>query len=222
MPRLVSPKQRRCTARLENYLRKRGWSHIAGCDEAGRGALMGPLVAAAVILDPTRPISGINDSKKIATAKREHLDVQIRRQAVAYSVVFIEAHEVDQINVYRASQRAMMEAVQELSPRPGFLLTDAMPLPGFMVPHYALIHGDARSVTIAAASIIAKVARDAYMRQLDKSFPGYEIDRNKGYGTRHHMAALKKLGPCPEHRKSFRPVAECATYPMPSSAPPNE
>ncbi len=210
MPRLVPSKQWMCTARLEAHLQRRGWSHIAGCDEVGRGALMGPLVAAAVILDPTRSISGLNDSKKIAPDERERLDAQIRSQAVAYGVAFIEARDVDRLNVYQASRQAMIEAVRGLSPRPDFILTDAMPLPGFPLPHRALIHGDSRSVTIAAASILAKVARDAHMRQLDKSFPGYEISRNKGYGTPQHMAALERLGPCPEHRKSFRPVAEWA------------
>ena len=164
---------------------------------------MGPLVAAAVILDPTRPIAGLNDSKKIAPAERERLDVQIRSQAVAYRIASIEAREVDRLNVYRASQQAMIEAVEGLSPCPNFVLTDAMPLPGLALPYRALIHGDTRSMTIAAASILAKVARDAHMRQMDESFPGYEISRNKGYGTRQHMAALARLGPLSGASKEF-------------------
>ena len=118
----------------------------------------------------------------------------------------------------RLRERPMIEAVGRLSPRPDFILTDAMPLPGYPLPYHALIHGDSRSITIASASILAKVARDAHMRQLDKCFPGYEISRNKGYGTRQHMAALERLGPCPEHRKSFRPVAEWTPSPPSSLA----
>jgi len=200
-----------CTRRLEARLLRLGWRLVAGCDEAGRGSLLGPLYAAAVILDPARPIRGVDDSKKLAPAERERLAVEIRLKAIAYNVASATATEVDAINVYQASRQAMIRAVSALVPAPGFILTDAMPLspPGaepFPIPHRAVIHGDARSVSIAAASILAKVERDAHLTELDQRYPQYQLAKNKGYGTPEHLEALRRHGPCAEHRRSFEPV----------------
>ncbi len=213
MPRILPAKSLVCSSRLEDRLRSIGRRRIAGCDEAGRGALVGPLVAAAVILNPEADIPGLNDSKKISPAHRTRLADRIRATAVAFSIVFIEAEEVDRLNVYQASRQAMLRALKSLSPRPDFalpdfILTDAMPLPPAAGPHYALIHGDARSHTIAAASILAKVARDEHMQHLDRRYPGYQMAKNKGYGTREHREGIERLGPCPEHRRTFRPVLD--------------
>ena len=187
---------------------------MAGCDEAGRGALLGPLYAGAVILDPARSIPGLNDSKKLTPEVRADLDAQIRGTALAFEVVAVAAAEVDALNVYEASRQAMIRALQSLGPQPDFVLTDAMPLvrpmdlARFAIPHRSIVHGDARSVSIAAASILAKVARDAHLRELDLLYPQYQLAQNKGYGTPDHLEALAKHGPCPEHRKTFQPVKD--------------
>jgi len=214
MPRRCDPKDFTCTRRFEAQAFRRGWRLIAGCDEAGRGSWLGPLFAAAVILDPARPISGLDDSKKLSREQRELLDAEIRAKAIAFEVVAVESAEVDAINVYEASRQAMLRALQRLEPKPDFVLTDAMPLThgrvraGFDAPYRAILHGDARSVSIAAASILAKVARDARLRELDLLYPQYQLARNKGYGTQEHLDALKRFGPCPEHRRSFSPVKD--------------
>ena len=205
------PSRFTCTRRLEARLQRLGWRLVAGCDEAGRGSLLGPLYAAAVILDPARPIRGVDDSKKLAPPLRQRLAAEIRTSAVAYHVVAVTAAEVDAINVYQASRQAMIRALSALVPAPGFILTDAMPLspPGaepFPIPHRAVIHGDARSVSIAAASILAKVERDAHLAELDQRYPQYQLARNKGYGTPEHLEALRRHGPCPEHRRTFEPI----------------
>lgn len=211
MPCVREPGALECTWRLERAAFARGYSHVAGCDEAGRGALIGPVAAAAVILDPSKPITGLNDSKKLSPAVREELALEIRATALAFCVVFMSAKEVDDLNVYQASRTAMLRAIVALNPRPDYVLTDAMRLwtsPHPPAPCYPLIHGDARSVSIAAASIMAKVARDARMRELDRFYPQFNLAQNKGYGTAEHLACLAKFGPCPEHRKTFRPVSE--------------
>jgi len=200
-----------CTRRLEARLQRLGWRLVAGCDEAGRGSLLGPLYAAAVILDPARPIRGLDDSKKLAPSERERLAAEIHRKSIAYHVASATTAEVDAINVYQASRQAMIRALSALVPSPGFILTDAMPLspPGaepFPIPHRAVIHGDARSVSIAAASILAKVERDAHLTELDQRYPQYQLARNKGYGTPEHLEALRQYGPCPEHRRTFEPI----------------
>jgi ribonuclease HII len=213
MPRACAPKEFVCSTRLEAQAARRGYRWIAGCDEVGRGALLGPLYAAAVILDPANPIAGLNDSKKIPPLERERLDVEIRAKAVALQVVAIPAAEVDAVNVYEASRLAMLRALKQLSPAPDFVFTDAMPLNRardgreFLTPYRSLVHGDARCASIAAASILAKVARDAYLRELDKLYPAYQLARNKGYGTPDHLQAIERFGPCIEHRKTFEPVA---------------
>jgi ribonuclease HII len=214
MPRLRDPKTFRCTGRLEARAFARGFRVVAGCDEAGRGALAGPLYAAAVILDPAQPVPGVDDSKKLTPDVRAELAEKIRSRAVAFRIVAFSAAEVDSLNVYHASRKAMIAALQALLPTPDLVLTDAMRLSGwgdpveFSIPHRAIVHGDARSVSIAAASILAKVARDDYMRELDRAYPQYQLAQNKGYGTPEHLEGLRRYGPCPEHRKTFQPVKD--------------
>jgi len=214
MPRGPAPQEFSCTRQFEAQAFRQGWRRIAGCDESGRGSLVGPLYAAAVILDPTKPIPGVDDSKKLTAAERLELAPEIREKAVAFQVVAITAAEVDALNVYEASRQAMIRALRGLDPPPDFVLTDAMPLVArgkreeCPIPHRAIIHGDARSVSIAAASILAKVARDAHLEELDGLYPQYQLARNKGYGTAEHLEALARYGPCPEHRKTFQPVKD--------------
>jgi ribonuclease HII len=215
MLRALEPKGLRCTRRFEALAMRQGWRLVAGCDEAGRGALIGPLYAAAVILDPGHPIVGVDDSKKLTAPEREDLAEKIHALAIAWRVVAVGAAEIDELNVYEASRHGMLRALQALEPAPDFVLTDAMPLhrakrggEAFAIPHRALIHGDARSVSIAAASILAKVERDAHMRELDRLYPHYDLAKNKGYGTPEHLAGLALHGPCPEHRKTFQPVKD--------------
>jgi ribonuclease HII len=202
---------------------REGRRFIAGCDEVGRGALLGPLYAAAVILDPAKSIPGIDDSKKLTAPQRESLAKKIRFKALAWQVVAVSAEEVDALNVYEASRQGMLRALRALIPAPDFILTDAMPLreggEDFHIPYRAIIHGDARSVCIAAASILAKVARDEHLTKLDGVFPQYGLARNKGYGTRDHLAALARFGPCPEHRKTYQPVKDFLLPLFPLVAP---
>ena len=215
MPRALDASKYTCTRIFEAQAARRGCRLVAGCDEAGRGALLGPLYAAAVILDPAKPIPGVDDSKKLTAGQRAAFAVEVRAKAIAYEIVAVEAVEVDAINVYQASRQAMIRALNRLSPVPDFILTDAMPLsarddaPGFPIPYRAIIHGDARSVSIAAASILAKVARDARMEELDRVYPQYQLAKNKGYGTPYHFASLARYGPCREHRQTFQPVKDC-------------
>ena len=191
-----------------------GCRSIAGCDEAGRGSLLGPLYAAAVILDRDKPIRGLDDSKKLNPETRLALAAEIRKKAATFQVVAIPACEVDDLNVYEASRQAMLRALAALAPSPDFVLTDAMPLARsgdrtkFAIPFRAIVHGDAQSVSIAAASILAKVARDEHLKQLARLYPQYQLARNKGYGTPDHLEALREFGPCPEHRKTFQPVKD--------------
>jgi ribonuclease HII len=225
MPRGRAPLEFTCTRHLEAEAFRQGWRRVAGCDESGRGSLVGPLYAAAVILDPTKPIPGVDDSKKLSAAERLALAAEIRTQALAFQVVAIPAVEVDALNVYEASRVGMIRALQALNPSPDFVLTDAMPLArrgkrqDFPIPHRAIIHGDARSVSIAAASILAKVARDAHLEELDRLYPQYQLARNKGYGTPEHLEALARYGPCPEHRKTFQPVKDYLLPLFPFSRP---
>lgn len=196
-----------CTAALEHQLRAAGYRRIAGVDEVGRGALAGPLVAAAVILDLDRLPDGINDSKKLSAARRECVAQELRRTAITLSLAAIEPDLLDRLNVGRATRLAMRQAVERLEPPPDYLLIDALRLDDVPIPQQGIIHGDALSVSIAAASILAKVARDEVMRQYDQTYPGYGFARNVGYGTREHRRALSRLGPCAIHRLSFRGVA---------------
>ncbi len=179
---------------------------LAGVDEVGRGPLVGNVVAAAVILDPNAPIDGLTDSKKLTARRREALDVQIRERALAFAVAEASAEEVDSLNIYHATHLAMRRAVDALAPQAEYLLVDGNRLPGHALPGQAVVKGDARHPAIAAASILAKVLRDAQMVALDLRYPEYGFARHKGYPTKEHLAALQAHGPLAEHRKSFAPV----------------
>ncbi|PWV79861.1 ribonuclease HII [Halomonas sp. A11-A] len=179
---------------------------LAGVDEVGRGPLVGAVVAAAVILDPARPIEGLTDSKALSARRREALDVEIRERALAFAVAEASPAEVDALNIYHATHLAMRRAIDALVPAAEYLLVDGNRLPGHHLPGQAVVKGDARHPAIAAASILAKVARDAQMRALDARHPDYGFARHKGYPTREHLAALERLGALPEHRRSFAPV----------------
>ena len=179
---------------------------LAGVDEVGRGPLVGAVVAAAVILDPARPIDGLTDSKALSARRREALDREIRERALAFAVAEASAAEVDELNIYHATHLAMRRAIDALAPAAEYLLVDGNRLPGHHVPGQAVVKGDARHPAIAAASILAKVARDAQMAALDARHPDYGFARHKGYPTREHLAALVRLGALPEHRRSFAPV----------------
>ncbi len=193
----------------ERELQALGCKLIAGIDEAGRGPLVGPVVAAAVILPPGLLLAGVNDSKKLTPSKREELDGTIRGKALAFGIGQATASEIDEINIYQAARLAMERAIQALPIPPDGLLTDAMPLPNFKhLPQKALTHGDALSLSIASASILAKVARDKMLMDLETRYPGYGFASHKGYGTPEHLAAIQEKGLCPEHRLSFAPVAQ--------------
>ena len=179
---------------------------LAGVDEVGRGPLVGSVVAAAVILDPKAPIDGLTDSKKLTARRRESLDVLIRERALSFAVAEASAEEVNSLNIYHATHLAMRRAVDALAPQAEYLLVDGNRLPGHALPGQAVVKGDARHPAIAAASILAKVARDAQMAELDLRYPEYGFARHKGYPTKEHLAALEAHGPLAEHRKSFAPV----------------
>ncbi len=180
---------------------------IAGVDEAGRGPLAGPLAVAAVILDPARPIPGLADSKRLSARRREDLSLQIREQALAWSLVMVEASEIDHLNILQATLHGMRQSLQGLDPCPGLALIDGNCLPDKLpCPARAIVGGDASEQAISAASIIAKVARDTLMLEMDQHFPGYGFAAHKGYPTRAHLQALSRLGPCPQHRRSYAPV----------------
>ncbi len=203
----------RCEATLERELRARGFRLVAGLDEVGRGSLFGPVVAAAVVLDPDRPVRGLNDSKLLEPERREILAGRIRERAVAWAVAAVDAATIDFINIYQASRVAMRKAVELLQPQPDYLLVDAVAV-DLPLPQRRLVHGDARCHAIAAASIIAKVHRDACIRVWDKIFPEYGLAANKGYGTAEHARALEQYGPTPLHRLSFEPVRARSLFPV--------
>lgn len=198
---------RLCSARYERDARQHGWMRIAGADEAGRGSLFGPVVAAAVILNPRRRIVGLDDSKKLQPERREELAPRIREHALAWAVAEIDASRIDAWNIYQASRQAMMAAISQLRPSPDYLLLDAIEL-DLPIEQKSLIHGDARSVSIAAASILAKVERDRLMLEYDQLYPQYGLAQNKGYSTPDHLEALRRFGPSPLHRFSYAPVRE--------------
>jgi ribonuclease HII len=202
---------RLCCSRYERAARQRGWQRIAGLDEVGRGSLFGPVLAAAVVLNPRRRIVGLDDSKKLAPQRREELSERIREHAVAWAVAQVDASRIDAWNIYQASRQAMAAALAQLKPPPDYLLLDAMQL-DVPIEQMSLIHGDARSVSIAAASIVAKVERDRIMCECDHQYPQYGLARNKGYSTAEHMAALRQHGPTPMHRASFAPVREALCW----------
>ena len=203
----------RCEGTLERELWARGFCAVAGVDEVGRGSLFGAVFAAAVILSPDRPIRGLNDSKQLDADRREVLSVRIRERAVAWSIAAVDAAAIDRINIYQASRLAMKLAVEQLSPTADFLLIDAVPLE-LRIPQRPIIHGDARCQAIAAASIIAKVRRDACMRVWDEVYPQYGLANHKGYNTPEHLHALEQHGPTPLHRLSFEPVRSRSLFPV--------
>lgn len=202
---------RLCSSRFERAARKLGWTRIAGLDEAGRGALFGPVVAAAVILNPKRRIVGLDDSKQLAPDRRAVLAARIREHAFAWSVAEIDAQRIDAWNIYQASRQAMTAALQQLTIIPDYLLIDAIQL-DVLIEQKALIKGDCRSISIAAASILAKTHRDARMEEWDAIYPQYGLAQHKGYATPEHLEALRQHGPTPLHRYSFAPVRDAGCW----------
>ncbi len=182
---------------------------IAGTDEAGRGPLAGPVFVAAVIFDKGYENPDIDDSKKLSEKKRLALFEQIKKDALAYSIVSLSPEKIDEINIYEASRLGMKMAIDSLSVKPDLALTDAMPLPGFHIPYVNLVKGDAKCLCIAAASILAKVSRDLYMDELGKCYPNFSFSKHKGYGTKKHLQELAEFGPIKGvHRFSFEPVRQ--------------
>lgn len=179
---------------------------ICGVDEAGRGPLAGPVIAAAVILDPRRPIEGLRDSKQLSARRREALAAEIRARAIAWAVAAASVEEIDALNILRASLLAMQRAIEALDPAAQFALIDGNQLPRLAIPARAIVGGDAREASISAASILAKTHRDALMRRLDAEHPGYGFAVHAGYPTPEHLARLRERGPCAVHRRSFAPV----------------
>jgi ribonuclease HII len=196
-----------CGNKFEKLARAQGATLIAGVDEVGRGSLFGPVVAAAVILPLDTRIRGLRDSKQLLQEDRERLDKVVRTRALAFAIEEVDAETIDHVNIYQASRMAMTAAVMRLDPQPDHLLIDAMRLD---LPHAQtkIIYGDSLSISIAAASVVAKVYRDARMCELDAQYPGYGLASHKGYGTPEHREALRNLGPCALHRKTFAPVAQ--------------
>lgn len=202
-----------CGGKHEKAARLSGYTCIAGVDEVGRGALFGPVFAAAVVLSPERPIRGLRDSKLLDREQRELLTDRIRERAVSWGVGAADAYEIDRINIYQAAKLAMTRAIAKLAPPCDYLLTDAMPL-DLGVPCESIIHGDAKVQCIAAASILAKTTRDQCMREWDTVFPQYGLARHKGYSTDEHIEALRRYGPTLLHRFSFEPVRNACAFPL--------
>jgi ribonuclease HII len=198
-----------CDLSRERALRARGFLLVAGVDEAGRGPLAGPVVAAAVILPDDFALDGLTDSKKVSAAKREKMHAALTTTAgILWAVAEAVVEEIDRLNILRATHLAMARAIESLPGKPGHALVDGLPVRGLPVDHTAIVEGDTLSLSIAAASIIAKVTRDRLMVELDAQFPQYGFARHKGYGVREHLDALRKHGPCPAHRRTFAPVAQ--------------
>jgi ribonuclease HII len=196
---------------LESALRARGLLRVAGVDEAGRGPLAGPVAAAAVVLPAGWSCAGLDDSKKLTPARRERLFEAITSdRSVAWALAFADPEEIDRLNILRATHAAMARAVQALGPEVDHCLIDGLPVPAFPWPHDGVVKGDGISLSIAAASIIAKVSRDRLMLEISREFPEYGFERHMGYGTKDHLAALRRHGPCRIHRRSFQPVAQLA------------
>ena len=191
----------------EKRLWNKGYQNIAGCDEAGRGPLFGPVVAAAVILPHDFVLEGLTDSKKLSEKKREEYYPVIMKNALSVGISIVSAKEIDDINIYEASRQAMLRAIDKLSVKPNYIITDAMPLAGFTdIPYVAIIKGDAKSITIAAASVIAKVTRDRLMYDIDKKYPEYEFGKHKGYPTKKHIELIEKYGIIDGYRLTYGPV----------------
>ncbi len=199
-----------CGWTLEEAARKCGALRIAGLDEVGRGPLFGPVVAAAVILPRGCSLPGLTDSKKLSEKKRNELDIEIRANAVAWAIALVDAETIDRINIRQASLLAMRRAVEQLALSPDYLLIDGRDTIDWPCPQQAVIQGDGTSLSIAAASVLAKVYRDRLLVELDREFPGYGLAQHKGYPCPAHREALARLGPTPMHRKSYQPVAQSA------------
>lgn len=195
---------------VETFFYSEGFRVIAGVDEVGRGALAGPVVTAAVILNPADAIAGIRDSKQLTSLQRERLAVEIRNRSLAWSVDLIGNEEVDRLNVLQATRVSMRSSLGKLAIRPDLVLIDAVVLDVLDIPAKSLIKGDELSANIGAASIVAKVYRDEWMRKMGQVYPDYGFEKNKGYGTRQHLSALEKSGICPLHRRTFRPITGLA------------
>ena len=194
---------------FESELHARGLKWVAGVDEAGRGPLAGPVAAAAVILPRGFTCSGLDDSKKLSAKRRESLHESITTHPeVIWAVAMVSAEEIDRLNILRATHLAMRQAVEQLSQRPDHCLIDGLPVKGFPISHDGIVKGDGKSLSIAAASIVAKVTRDRKMREMDLEFPEFGFARHQGYGTKEHLEALRIHGPCRHHRRSFQPVAQ--------------
>ena len=193
---------------IERDLREQGFELIAGVDEAGRGPLAGPVVAAAVILPPDCSLPGLTDSKKLTAKHRELLVPQIHEAALSVGVQMIDAETIDTINILQATLRAMRESIGQLDPQPDHVIIDGTILSRSPFPETAVVKGDAKSLSIAAASVIAKVTRDTFMKEMDEKYPGYGFAKHKGYATQQHLAALREQGPSPIHRRSFFGVVE--------------
>jgi ribonuclease HII len=196
-----------CSWQYEEAAQRTGASRIAGIDEVGRGCLFGPVVAAAVILPLGCELPGLRDSKQLRPRDRERLSEMIQKCCLASAVAEVDSVTIDRVNIYQATRLAMLAAIQKLDPPPDFLLIDAMKVE-HNCPQQSLIYGDALSLSIAAASVLAKVYRDALMCRMDAEFPGYEIAAHKGYGTAKHLEAIHRLGPTAQHRKSFAPMRQ--------------
>ncbi len=219
MPRILKPdseisrsaaklrllKRLKCTLKYEKLAWAAGAQLVCGVDEVGRGAFFGPVVAGAVILDPKYRIKGLRDSKLLPAERREVLAERIKQHSIAWSVAAVDAARIDQINIYHASLLAMVRAIEQLDPKPDHLLLDAVRV-SMDCPQTKIIHGDALSASIAAASIVAKVHRDALITEWAPVFPAYDLASNKGYRSPKHIAALRSIGPTPLHRQSFAPV----------------
>jgi ribonuclease HII len=191
----------------ENALYEEGITYIAGIDEAGRGPLAGPVVAAAVILKKGVTLKYVDDSKKLSEKKRQLALKEIKDSAESIGIAIISVEEIDRINIYRAAKEAMLSALKALKIKPQFVLIDAMPLE-IGIPSESIIKGDAKSLSIAAASVVAKTTRDAYMLEMDKLFPMYGFKEHKGYPTKQHLEAIQKYGVLPIHRKTFKPIKD--------------
>jgi ribonuclease HII len=187
----------------ENKLQKDNYKFIAGMDEVGRGPLAGPVYTAAVIMDLNNDVIGIRDSKKLSKEQREYLSEEIKQKCICYSIGIASEEEIDNINILNATKLAMKRAIAGLSIKPEYILIDALKLEDVDIPQISIIKGDDLSISIGAASIIAKVARDKFMDEVSLKYPGYYFEKNKGYGTGEHIEAIRKYGPCPIHRKSF-------------------
>ena len=192
---------------FEREARKEGYTLIGGVDEVGRGPLVGPVVAACCILPETFHLDGLTDSKKLSEAKREYFFEEIKKQAITYGIGIVSEKRIDEINIYEATKEAMIEAINNCNPKPNYVLTDAMKLK-IDIPLTPIIKGDLKSITISAASVLAKVTRDKMLYELDKKYPMYDFKHNVGYPTKKHLEAIEKYGIIPEHRRSYGPVKD--------------